>query len=71
MIPAFSAAPFRDDQVCGLQDLDMLHDRAAVQFSKMVAQGPCGQRLIAQIIQYLATNRGSEGLENIVLLFDD
>ena len=68
MVPAFSAPPFHDDQVCTLKHFKMLHHCAAVQIWEMVAQSSGGERLIAQVIQDLAANRRGQSLENLIML---
>ena len=69
MVPALSPLLLRNDQVRLHQHLEMLHHGAAVQFRKMHAERPRGQRLIAQIVQNLATDFGRKGLEHLVIYF--
>ena len=47
----------------------MLHDRAPIEISEVRAQGAGGQWLVAEIIEDLAADRGSERLEHAVLCF--
>ena len=68
MIPALAAAALGDDEPCILEHLEMLHHRAAVDIGEMDAQRARGQRLVLQIVQYLAPDRRGEGLEGRIEL---
>ena len=71
MIPKLSPLFLGDDQICLLQHPDMLHYCTAVQVLKMPAKASGGQGLIPQIIQYLAPDWGSQGLEYLrIFIFD-
>lgn len=57
MIPPLSPLFLGNDQVGPFKNFDMLHDRTTIQFGKMRTERARSQWLIAQVIQYLTSDR--------------
>ena len=68
MIPPLPPLALDDDQISALQNLEVLHDRAAIQRPKPLAQRPRRLGRILQRIQHFATDTSRKGLENTVLI---
>lgn len=71
IIPAFSTAPNDSHQIRLLQDLKMLHHRAAIEVREMRANRSGCERLVTQIVEDLAPNRCGKSLEHTVMRIAD
>ena len=71
VVPTLPAPPLDDDEVGAFQRLQMLHHGAAIEFGKLGAERPGGQRLVAQNVEDRSAMMRCEGAENPVLPLAD